>query len=127
MMNDELYLTREYRKVLDAIVDEYYAKKPTSYTGVRFDDFMKRIPDNFRNKKIRRDALLIVKYLEHYGYFEQCFYFVEAEKVDIIPSPKALFYKTAYHKQLFGMIYRDIAIPAVSAAIGALITILVSA
>ncbi|MBQ9898520.1 MAG: hypothetical protein IJM44_03580 [Ruminococcus sp.] len=126
-MNDELYLTRQYRKVLDAIVGEYFLNPPASYTGVRYDDFMKRIPDTFRNRKIRNNIVLIVKYLEHYGYFESCSYYVESGKVDVIPSSKALFYKNAYHKQLFGTIYRDIFIPVISAAIGALITLLVSA
>lgn len=127
--DDDMLLTRPYRVVLDAIVDEYNSqeKKDDEEIFVKSDNFMKRIPNKKRNKQILNNYVNIILYLDHFGYFENTRRYIEAGKFEINPSTKALFYKNTYHRQVRSFIFRDIIIPLASAVIGALITLIISA
>lgn len=91
--DDDMILTRPYRVILDAIVDEYNSKENSEYNVVQSEEFLKRVPNKKRNKQILKNYVNIILYLNHFGYFENCDQYVEVRKFNIIPSTKALFIK----------------------------------
>lgn len=123
---EDTMLNKDYCIVLDAIIEEYNEKNG-KVQHLTSENVIKRIPQEKRYKNIHKSFISILNYLNHYGYFNDYETSPEAGNAWFNPSSKALYYKETQRKQVKNFIFRDVIVPLVSAAIGALATIVASA